>query len=319
MSTLTPFGVEVRKHRLDRRMRLLDLARLLDRTSAFVSAIETGRKPIPSGYVEVVAKAMSLDAADTESLQRAADRTRREVRLDKLPHDQRELVAAFARKVDELPADLVAALRRRVLKSLAMEIPFHRRRPGILVRPMDTKTIRDFAEKVRAVFVDEDQIEIPIIDILEMGMPEIFDEFYLDVQDHRMMGDEEGRMVAGKNSIVLREDVYEGACNGNRRARFTCCHELGHFLLHREVTMARTREEHHKIFYDSEWQADTFAGTLLMSWRHLYRFAGPKEAADKCNMTLAAASVMWSKYSAEGYITNRGQSHLRQQLGRSGR
>ena len=33
-------------------------------------------------------------------------------------------------------------------------------------------------------------------------------------------------------------------------------HELGHFLMHRTVTMARTRDDGDKIFCDAEWQAD---------------------------------------------------------------
>jgi Zn-dependent peptidase ImmA (M78 family) len=62
------------------------------------------------------------------------------------------------------------------------------------------------------------------------------------------------------------------AWGGNSRDRFTACHEFGHFLMHRTITMARTREDTDKIFCDAEWQADTFAGTLLMSPRHLGKF-----------------------------------------------
>jgi len=310
MSMLTPFGVEVRKLRLDRRMRLLDLARLINRTAAFISATETGRKPIPEGYVDAVANAMQLTSEETEQLHRAADQTRKEVRLDKLSKDQRELVAAFARKLDDLPADLLEEFRRRVLKSIAGEVPFLRKRRGILVPAMSWQSIRDFSEKVRSVFVGDNQIEFPIIDVLEFGMEMVFEGFYVDVQDEEIMGDEEGRMVAGKNGIVVRQDVYNGACNGNGRDRFTCCHELAHFLMHREVTMARMREDSDKIFYDSEWQADTFAGTLLMSSRHLARLGGPRAAAEACKMTPQAAKVMWSKYEKEGYIAKPHQGGL---------
>jgi Zn-dependent peptidase ImmA (M78 family) len=112
------------------------------------------------------------------------------------------------------------------------------------------------------------------------------------------MGDLEGRMLAGENGIALREDVYVGAWIGNRRDRFTVCHEFGHFLMHRTLTMARARDDAHKIFCDSEWQADTFAGTLLMSPRHLGLFSSPNHAADLCNINPAAARTMWSKYQA---------------------
>jgi Zn-dependent peptidase ImmA (M78 family) len=92
--------------------------------------------------------------------------------------------------------------------------------------------------------------------------------------------------------------MYEGAWGGNGRDRFTACHEFGHFLMHRIVTMTRTREAIDKIFCDAEWQADTSAGTLLMSPRHLGRFSD-HDAARQCGMTGAAAKVMWAKYVAE--------------------
>jgi transcriptional regulator with XRE-family HTH domain len=260
---LTPFGIAVRKLRLDKGMRLLDLAARMNRSASFISAVETGRKSIPDSYVVTVGRAMRLSTADLRELRRAADRTRKEVRLDKLPEEDRELVAAFARKLDQVPADMKAELKKLVLKSSSGDTS--RKRRGIVVPAMSTKAIRSFADEVRSVFVEDDQIELPIMDILEFRMEQVFEGFYIDIQDKETMGDDEGRMVAGKNGIILREDVYQAAWNGNGRARFTACHELGHFLMHRTVTTARARDDADKIFCDSEWQADTFAGTLLMS------------------------------------------------------
>ncbi len=108
---LTPFGIAVRKLRLDKGMRLLDLAKATDRSSAFISAIETGRKQIPDAYLLMVARAMKLTAEEIRELRRAADRTRKEVPVAKLDEDQRELVAAFARKLDELPSAMMADLK----------------------------------------------------------------------------------------------------------------------------------------------------------------------------------------------------------------
>jgi len=297
---LTPFGKAIRKLRLDKGMRLLDLAGRMKLSTSYISAIETGRKPIPDSYVAAVGRAMGVSTAELAELRRAADRTRKDVRLDKLPEEDRELVAAFARRLDKVPADMMAKLKKLVLKSSSEDTPFYRRRRGIIVPAMSTQTIRSFAEQVRSVFVEDDQIELPIMDILEFRMEQVFEGFYLDIQDKVSMGDDEGRMVAGKNGIVLREDVYHDAWNGNGRARFTASHEFGHFLMHRTVTMARARDDSDKIFCDSEWQADTFAGTLLMSPRHLPRFRDAEHAAEVCKMTPAAAQVMWAKYRSEG-------------------
>lgn len=299
---LTPFGIAARKLRLDKSMRLLDLAQLMGCSAAFISAIETGRKPIPDGYVARSARAMNLTAPEIRILQRAADQARKEVRVDKMPAEQRELVAAFARRLDEIPPDIMKALKNVVLKSVFGEIPFERKRRGLLVPPLSTKTIRTFADQVRSVFLDDQKVEFPIMDILEFRLSSIFDGFYVDVRDAEYMGDLEGQMLGGGSGLALREDVYVGAWSGNRRDRFTVCHELGHFLMHRTVTMARARDDADKIFCDSEWQADTFAGTLLMSPRHLRLFSSPEHAADLCNMNPAATRTMWSKYQTEGLL-----------------
>lgn len=299
---LTPFGLTIRKLRLDKGMRLLDLAQRIKRSPAFISAIETGKKTIPDGYVALVARGMGLDATEIKELRRAADRTKKAIAVENLPEDQRELVAAFARKLDELPSDVMEKLKKIVLKSADREIPFQRKRRGIFVPPMSTDVIRAFAEKIRSCFVEETQIDFPIMDVLEFRMASLIDGFYIDVKDKEAMGDEEGRVVAGRDCIALREDVYEGAWNDNGRDRFTACHELAHFLIHRTITIARIRDESEKIYCDAEWQADTFAGTLLMSPRHLHRFSEATDAAAICKMSPHAAQVMWGKYETEGRI-----------------
>ncbi|WP_063196508.1 XRE family transcriptional regulator [Bradyrhizobium sp. AT1] len=302
---LTPFGIAIRKLRLDKGMRLLDLANRLGLSSAFLSAIETGKKAIPDAFVLNVARAMNLSAPEIKELRRAADRTRKEVPVAKLAEEQRELVAAFARKIDDLPSKMMEDLKKVILKSKSDDVPFHRKRRGIHVPPMSTEVIRTFAEKVRSTFVDDSQIEFPIMDVLEFRMGSLLEGFYVDVQDKESMGIEEGRVIAGENVIILREDVYTGAWGDNGRDRFTACHEFAHFLMHRTVTMARMRDDSEKIYCDAEWQADTFAGPLLMSTRHLPNFKGPDDAAMACKMSVPAAQVMWSKYEAEGRLNHK--------------
>ena len=300
MSTLTPFGIASRKLRLDKGLRLLDVATKLNKSSAFVSAIETGRKTIPDGFVRAVVRAMDLSAEEAKELRRSADRTRKDVTVEKLPEDQRELVAAFARKINELPTTMLDDLKKEILKSTDGEIPFRRKRRGIVVPALSTPLLREWADKVRSAFVADDQLQFPIMDVIECRLGKLFEGYCLDVQDRDTLGDEEGRVVAGKNCIILRTDVYEGAWKGNGRDRFTACHEFGHYLMHRSVTFARMRSDNDKIYCDAEWQADTFAGTLLMSPRHLHLFADPGDAAIKCKMTGQAAEVMWEKYQQEG-------------------
>ena len=159
-----------------------------------------------------------------------------------------------------------------------------------------------FAEIVRTAFVPSEQVEFPIMDVLEFRMSLYFEGIYIDPCTHEDMDGEEGLVVAGENCIKLREDIYRGAWSGVGRDRFTACHELAHFLLHRQVKLARVRADEHPTYRDAEWQADTFAGTLLMSPRHAQRFSGPNEASDRCGMTVHAATVMLAKYAREAVM-----------------
>jgi Zn-dependent peptidase ImmA (M78 family)/transcriptional regulator with XRE-family HTH domain len=303
---LTPFGKSVRQFREDKGLRLYDLAKLLNMSPAFVSGVETGRKAIPDSYVTAVVRALGLTASEAKALRLAADRTRKEVRVSHLSEEQRALVAAFARRLDSdpdgEPEDELLKKLRAILKSCTGEIPFKRKRRGMIVPPMSAAAIRSFAEKVRSVFVEDDQIAFPIIDVLENKLGKAIPGFHLDVVEKDIMGDDEGRVIAGTGILDLRVDVYEAACMGNGRARFTACHELAHFLLHREVTMARSRDEGTAIYRDSEWQADTFGGALMMSARHLPEFEDNTDAAFKCGMSAAAAEHQWKIYIKEGLV-----------------
>jgi hypothetical protein len=180
------------------------------------------------------------------TLRKAADRIRKDVSIEKLPENQREIVAAFARRLDKVPPDMMAELKKIVLKSSDNEQPFHRTGRGIVVPPISTQNLRKFAEKVRSVFAEDDLIEFPIMDVLEFRLGTVFEGFYIDISEKESVGEDEGRVIGGTKGLALREDVYEGAWGG--RDRFTACHEFGHFLMHRTITMARTREDTDKIF-----------------------------------------------------------------------
>ena len=121
---ITPFGIAIRKLRLDKGLRLLDLAQQLELSSSFISAIETGKKPIPAGYVASVIQALGLTKSEERKLQRAADRSKTAVDVDGLQETQRELVAAFARKLDDLPPEFLDEIKKRVFKSDDGDIPF---------------------------------------------------------------------------------------------------------------------------------------------------------------------------------------------------
>lgn len=174
------------------------------------------------------------------------------------------------------------------------EKPFQRR-PGMVVNPRSKAKLIDLAEVVRAAFVPRDQVKFPIMDVLDRQLAKTFTDYDLIVLDEEVMGVFEGLVFAGDNHLRLRNDVYEAACSGDGRARFTACHELAHYLLHRHVAMPRIRGDE-PVYQDAEWQADVFAAALLMPERHALRFNSANEAAAECGMSLTAARYQLKKY-----------------------
>ena len=70
MVKLNDFGKELRKLRIDKSELLKDMADRLDVSPAFISAVETGRKAIPAGFVARIAAAYDLGDEPRGKLQK---------------------------------------------------------------------------------------------------------------------------------------------------------------------------------------------------------------------------------------------------------
>jgi transcriptional regulator with XRE-family HTH domain len=102
---LNEFGKEMRRLRLDRDELLKDMAARLRVTPAFLSSIETGRKPVPVGFADRVAEEYGLSAEARTLLQTLADATRTsfEIKLERSSTAQhREAAALLARQFPSL-------------------------------------------------------------------------------------------------------------------------------------------------------------------------------------------------------------------------
>lgn len=80
----------------------------------------------------------------------------------------------------------------------------------------------------------------PILQVVEVLLPQHDPEFSFEVKEYEELGNQHGLTRPEMKEMWIREDVYEGARNGNGRDRFTIAHELGHYLLHNEPGLART-------------------------------------------------------------------------------
>jgi HTH-type transcriptional regulator, competence development regulator len=111
MSALTEFGTECRRLRSVRGHLMLHQADALQVSSAFISAVETGSKAIPAGYVEKVAAWLKLSPAELAQLRDAANGSTTVVRVRAKEGDTAKLVAEFAQSVEKLSNKQIRELR----------------------------------------------------------------------------------------------------------------------------------------------------------------------------------------------------------------
>lgn len=171
------------------------------------------------------------------------------------------------------------------------------RKNGTIVPPQSTKDIYIIAEVIRSVF--SEMMALPLyvpIDRIYEVLPELIEGFSFEVVTKADIGDDHGLTYPGKQIILIREDIYDGACRGNGRDRFTMAHELGHLFLHREVRFARSPHNTTvPIYMNSEWQADTFASGFLVDKEALGRCKSVEEVTDTFGISIAAAKCRFGK------------------------
>ena len=100
----TEIGKELRKLRIDEEERLLDMAARLEKSSAFISAVERGTKA-PQGFVDLVINAYRLVGDAAASLHRAADRSRSNFTLEADSLLARDTAGLMARRMNSLSED----------------------------------------------------------------------------------------------------------------------------------------------------------------------------------------------------------------------
>lgn len=170
---------------------------------------------------------------------------------------------------------------------------------------LNSREMAEIAEKYRNQF-DVVHVElVDIISILEFKLPELFTEFRLIIKATKDLKDF-AISEPHNNRIVVREDIYDGACEGDAFCRFTLAHELGHYLLHSSKlrSLHKSPEKYDtnisnmNSLESAEKQADMFARHFLTPLRVAYKYRdNPEHLSSVTGVTLdiAKGSISLSK------------------------
>ena len=140
----------------------------------------------------------------------------------------------------------------------------------IKTNPLSVKDISLIASNTRKKYnIDLDQA-FPILEYLDY----LFSEGLLSIQlldDNDPYLDKNTPAIynAKDNFIYIKESVLEEVENGNYRSTFTLAHELFHYLQHQVLGFEFVEVEDRKTYEDPEWQANEFAGELLVPKAYL--------------------------------------------------
>ncbi len=104
MSMTTKIGEFLRKLRLNNQQILKDMADTLSVSSAFLSAVENGKKSMPEAWYSILRENYSLTEEEMDSLRQAAMESQNAISLNlkNVSSSNRHLAVSFARQFDDM-------------------------------------------------------------------------------------------------------------------------------------------------------------------------------------------------------------------------
>ncbi len=170
--------------------------------------------------------------------------------------------------------------------------------------PMRRVEIREVATKIRVFLARENEPYFPIVRVIETLLDDLASGFTYDILPRAEMGPNHGLTDHQNRKLLIREDVYVGACDGNGRDRATLAHELGHVILHGPARLARRMDAGQRLeaYRSPEWQAKAFAGELLVFHRLVGQCPNHVAAAELFGVSDAAAQYQWQVFKKEGIV-----------------
>ena len=164
----------------------------------------------------------------------------------------------------------------------------------VSANPRSRDFIRQIARNIRKELNLENELYFPIVHVIELLAFDDEEEFEYEIVRDREMTDTYGTTNTANNIMRIRENVYEGAVNGNPRDRFTLCHEFGHWLLHQPESVCFARGNI-PAYCDPEWQANVFAAELMIP-HYLVQDMSMDEVIKQCGVSHSCADIQRKYY-----------------------
>ena len=106
------FGIELKKMLIERGIRIYDLAKRLNVSSAFVSSVITGKKNVPDGWVDQLKDILILTKEQYDLLLEKAEKSRDVYKIDvtRCNQLQKNTLYAFQRNLEDLDEETLKKL-----------------------------------------------------------------------------------------------------------------------------------------------------------------------------------------------------------------
>ncbi|WP_375680636.1 MULTISPECIES: helix-turn-helix domain-containing protein [unclassified Bartonella] len=109
---VTSFGKILRKLRIDHSERLLDMAKKLDISVAFLSSVEIGKKSVPAGLEEKIIELYGLDKEKASLLKKEAYACRKSFTIKSSDPFRGEIIGMFVRNLENFSQEDLAKLKK---------------------------------------------------------------------------------------------------------------------------------------------------------------------------------------------------------------
>ena len=107
----TSYGKILRKIRIDKDELLKDMAENLCMTSAYLSSIENGKRPIPTDLTNKIMSYYGLSQDIVMELQSAEDSIRTNIDISQVNYNQKTMVLKLARQFEKLTDEQLEEIR----------------------------------------------------------------------------------------------------------------------------------------------------------------------------------------------------------------